>query len=128
MTDALRVELRRAGIRVSLIEPGMTYSAADKPRFSKSLNTDFERALRAIPEENQTYYRAAMERARDFNRSMLARAAPPERVARSIRHALTSRRPKPRYWCGVDGKLAGVVGLFAPAAAKDAFWRRTTGL
>lgn len=30
MTDALRLELRKVGIKVSLIEPGMTYSDADE--------------------------------------------------------------------------------------------------
>lgn len=97
MTDALRVELRRSGIRVCLVEPGMTYADADRPRFAKSLEADFATALQAIPEEQHGYYRPALERARDFNRSMLERASPPESVARCILHALTARRPRTRY-------------------------------
>ncbi len=128
MTDALRVELRRSGIRVCLVEPGMTYADADKPRFAKRLAGDLATALQAIPEEHWGYYQSALERARDFNRSMLERARPPERVAWCIGHALTAPRPRARYWCGLDGKLACFVGLLAPPSLRDALWRRITEL
>ena len=128
LTDALRVELRRSGIRVCLIEPGMTYSDEDKPLFAESLDDDFTKALQTIPDEHQDYYRAALERARDFNRSMLDRANPAETVARCVERALTSRRPRARYWSGLDGKLGGWVGHWAPAPVRDALWGRIQGL
>ena len=68
MTDALRVELRGSGVRVCLVEPGMTYSEEDKPIFragheravrsglgSRSRGT--ERALRACDRAGQSLQR-----------------------------------------------------------------------
>ena len=47
ITDALRVELRRTGIRVSLVEPGMTYAEADKQAFGDHLLGELDAAPRA---------------------------------------------------------------------------------
>jgi NAD(P)-dependent dehydrogenase (short-subunit alcohol dehydrogenase family) len=128
MTDALRVELRKLGVRVSLVEPGMTYSEADKPIFRASMNADFDRVLARVPSEQKSHYGPALERLRAFNSSFLDRAAPPETVARRIHHALTARRPRSRYWCGRETVLAAALGRFAPAKARDAIWGRITGL
>jgi NAD(P)-dependent dehydrogenase (short-subunit alcohol dehydrogenase family) len=128
MTDALRVELRRAGVRVSLVEPGMTYADADKAVFRESMNSDFDRALSRLPEDQESHYAPALERLRAFNLSFLARAAPPESVARRIHHALTARRPRTRYWCGSETKLSAAISRLAPAVARDAIWGRVTGL
>ncbi len=127
MTDALRVELRRAGVRVSLVEPGMTYSEFDRPVFRDSMNAALNAALERIPEEQRDHYGPAMERIRGFNLAMLKRAAPPERVARSIHHALTARRPKARYWCGPESKLAALFDRVATAGVRDLVWGRITG-
>lgn len=128
ITDALRVELRRSGVRVCLVEPGMTYADQDKPGFAKSLDEDFEAVMRTIPEAHHAYYRPALERQRDFNRSMLDRAGPPEQVARCVQRALTARRPRARYWAGSDAKLSGFLGRLAPAPLRDALWGRISGL
>ena len=64
MTDALRVELRRAGVRVSLVEPGMTYSEADKLVFRESMNAGLNAAVERIPEEERDYYGPPLERHR----------------------------------------------------------------
>jgi short-subunit dehydrogenase len=50
MTDALRVELRGAGIRVALIEPVMTYSERDKDRFLQQMAQEFEAAIARLPD------------------------------------------------------------------------------
>ncbi len=128
MTDALRLELRKVGIKVSLIEPGMTYSDADKPIFLESMNADFDRALSRVPDNQKSHYGPALERLRAFNSSFLDRAAPPEAVARRIHHALTARRPRTRYWCGSETKLAAALSRIATTAVRDAIWGRITGL
>ncbi len=128
MTDALRLELRGAGIKVSLIEPGMTYADLDKPVFRKSMNADFDRALSRVPDDQKSHYGPALERLRAFNLSFLDRAAPPETVARRIHHALTARRPRTRYLCGSETKLGVALSRVASAAMRDAIWGRITGL
>jgi NAD(P)-dependent dehydrogenase (short-subunit alcohol dehydrogenase family) len=127
-SDALRVELRRSGIRVALVEPGMTYAEEDKEGFAAHLAAELHAALARLPEDARDYYAPAFARLRAFNGSALSRAAPPERVARAVLHALTARRPRARYWCGLDAKVAALVGRFAGAGLRDAIWRRTLGL
>ncbi len=128
ISDALRVELRRAGVRVSLVEPGMTYAEADKQAFGDHLRAELDAALERLPEDARLYYAPALERLRALTLSALERAAPPESVARHVHHALTARRPRARYWCGLDAKTAGLLGRLAPASLRDAVWRRATGL
>ena len=128
MTDSLRVELRKLGVRVSLVEPGMTYADADKPIFRDAMNADFDHALSRIPDDQKSHYGSALERLREFNGSFLDRAAPPEFVARRIHHALTARRPRTRYWCGRETKLAVALSRFGTSGMRDAIWGRITGL
>jgi len=128
MTDCLRVELRRLGIRVSLVEPGMTYAEADKSIFRAAMDADFDRALSRIPDDQKSHYGPALQRLREFNGSFLDRAAPPEVVARRIHHALTARRPRARYWCGREGKLAVAISRVGTSWMRDAIWGRVTGL
>jgi NAD(P)-dependent dehydrogenase (short-subunit alcohol dehydrogenase family) len=128
MTDALRVELRQAGIKVSLVEPGMTYSEADKPVFRDAMNATFDLAQSRVPEEQKAHYAPALERLRAFNGSFLDRASPPEVIARRIHHALTASRPRSRYWCGRETKLAAALSRLTNAATRDFIWGRVTGL
>ena len=128
MTDALRVELRGAGIRVSLIEPGMTYSERDKERFLEESAQAFDAATARLSDEGRRRYAAPLQKLRDFNASFLAKAAPAEYVARRIEHALTARRPRSRYYCGSETLAGIVIAKFLPARARDALWGYITGL
>ena len=128
MTDALRIELRGVGIKVSLIEPGMTYSDRDKSVFRESMNAEFDRAQSRVPDDQKGHYGPALERLREFNLSFLERASPPDTVARQIHRALTTRRPRARYLCGNETKLGVALSRLAPSAIRDAVWGRITGL
>ena len=128
MTDTLRMELRRSGIRVSLVEPGMTYSEADGAAYRRDMNADLDAVLDAIPREQLEYYAAGIERMRAFYSSWVERARAPEQVARHIHHALTSSRPKSRYWCGLESKAGVLFSRIATARLRDAIWRRATGM
>ena len=128
VSDALRVELRRADVRVSLVEPGMTYAEADKPAFAEHLHAELDAALERLPEDARRYFAPALARWRAFSASALERAASPETVARRVHHALTARRPRARYWCGADAKTAALFGRLAGAGLRDALWRRALGL
>ena len=52
-------------------------------------------------------------------RRMGASGAAPEAVTRAIREALTSRRPKPYYRVGVDGRMLAVLARIAPVWPRD---------
>jgi len=128
MTDALRVELRGAGIRVSLIEPGMTYSERDKDRFLQETKEAFEAASARLPDEGRRRYAEPLEKMREFNASFLGKAVPAEYVARRIEHALTSRRPRSRYFCGSETWAGIAIARLLPTRARDALWGDITGL
>ena len=128
MSDALRLELRRAGVHVSLVEPGMTYRDADRDAFRREMNADLDAVRASIPESNRSYYVAVIENQRRFLEGWLARAAPPEKVSRRIHHALTSRRPRTRYWCGWESKAAVLISRLSTGRMRDALWGRIVGL
>ena len=55
-------------------------------------------------------------------------AVPPERVAKVVHHALSSRRPKTRYLVGPDARISRRLAQFLPDRWFDALLRRATGL
>ncbi len=128
MSDALRIELRRSGVRVSVVEPGMTYAGTDRAAFRRDMHADLDAVRAAIPEAQQSYYLPVIETQRRFLESWLERSAPPETVARQIHHALTSRRPRARYWCGWESKMALFLSRISSSRMRDALWGRIMGL
>jgi NAD(P)-dependent dehydrogenase (short-subunit alcohol dehydrogenase family) len=127
MTDVLRVELRGAGVRVSIVEPGMTLWE-DPERQLASYDQALEEGLRAIPPEGRARYEAAAQRFKALSRRMLARAAPAEAVAAVIHRALLARRPKARYHCGWEQKVVAVLERFASVRMRDAIVGSMLGL
>jgi NAD(P)-dependent dehydrogenase (short-subunit alcohol dehydrogenase family) len=113
LADALRVELAPAEIAVSLVEP----SAVKTPIWSKG--RDSRAALLALlPPQAMERYGAQME-------AMFAQvereekgAMPVEAVARAILHAVTARKPRPRYLLGTGARAGSVVALL-PTALRD---------
>ncbi len=59
---------------------------------------------------------------------MAKRGIPPEKAARAIEHALTARRPRPRYLVGIDAKLQARVKYLIPTRLFDRIVARVTGL
>lgn len=103
LSDSLRLELRKFGIQVALIEPG----DIDTPIWEKSqrladeLRDQLMPALQdCIPEDVQEAYRADIVAMRRATETFAAKALPVSRVVRAVTHALTARRPKTRYRVG----------------------------
>jgi NAD(P)-dependent dehydrogenase (short-subunit alcohol dehydrogenase family) len=92
MADSLRLELAPDGIEVALVEPG-TIATAIWTRPQPLADLVSERYRPRI----QSFRRVAAARS--------AKAAPPDRVARAVEHALTARRPKTRYLVGRDAHI-----------------------
>jgi NAD(P)-dependent dehydrogenase (short-subunit alcohol dehydrogenase family) len=128
ISDALRVELSGSGVSVSIVEPGMTYAESEKAPYAASLRREIAAAIERLPEPGRDHYTKTLLGFEALGLRSLARAAPPVVVARRVHHALTARRPRTRYWCGVDGKMAALLGRFGPDRFRDALWRRVLGI
>jgi len=99
VADSLRVELRPFGIAVSIVEPASIATAI----WQKGASRADDLRDRLDPEAAELY----AEPIAAFRRVALSRGpgADPREVARAVEHALTARRPKPRYLVGRDAHL-----------------------
>jgi NAD(P)-dependent dehydrogenase (short-subunit alcohol dehydrogenase family) len=115
LSDALRQEVGGFGVKVVLVEPGSfgtgIWGGAD--------------ARSEAPEGGP--YAAAYERARAVTASS-GKMPDPVWVARTIRLALGSRYPLPRYLVGVDAVVGTALDTLAPTAVADYVKAATLGL
>jgi short-subunit dehydrogenase len=113
-SDAMRLELCRAGITVSLIEPGQIISAfrSNAARLSQDC-LDFEKGV--FGKKYARKFKKAAEKAQHGHRF----AKPPEAVAAKICHALESKRPRTRYYVTLPAYLAAIMRRFTPTKLVD---------
>jgi NAD(P)-dependent dehydrogenase (short-subunit alcohol dehydrogenase family) len=123
MSDSLRVEVRKQGIKVSLVEPGFI----ETPMLDKGDETTVE-ALQKLPPEGRELYGDSLEAFQKFVSSFRGRAAKPEAVARAIEQALTASSPKTRYTVGLDSKAFTTLAWLLPDRGLDAIGGRLTKL
>ncbi|TQM42687.1 oxidoreductase [Pseudonocardia cypriaca] len=121
LSDALRLELRRFGIDVVVIEPGLIRTewgskAARKLRATSSEGPygDEAEAI-AVSLENGA-------------RPDAPRTSSPDVVASAVARAATARRPRTRYTVGFGARPLLIVRSVLPDRAFDAFIRRISGL
>ncbi|MEZ5817479.1 MAG: SDR family NAD(P)-dependent oxidoreductase [Hyphomicrobiaceae bacterium] len=114
LTDALRVELRPAGIHVSLLEPGPIEShflATTLSTFTSLVDTD------------RSPHREAYQRRMSEMQSGKAKSGPfklgPDAVVAKLVHALESPRPRARYRIGIMTKGASLLKRVLPDALLD---------
>lgn len=114
LSDALRVELRPAGIYVSLLEPG--------PIESHFLATTLSTFTSQVDVERSPHREAYARRLSEMQ-SGSAKSGPfklgPEAVVAKLVDALESSRPRARYRIGVMTKGAGVLKRLLPDALLD---------
>jgi NAD(P)-dependent dehydrogenase (short-subunit alcohol dehydrogenase family) len=119
VADCLRQELRPWKIDVAVIEPG----SIDTSIWERGERIADEVSERAHDSQDELYgktierFRAAVKRTAD-------RGIPPEKVAKSILHALTARRPRTRYVVGADARGQAIARRVLPDRAFDALVRR----
>jgi NAD(P)-dependent dehydrogenase (short-subunit alcohol dehydrogenase family) len=105
--DSLRIELAPQGVKAILIEPG----AIATPIWDKG-NAAVDTHLEGLTEDQKQRYSMQMDGARKAAAMAERHAIPPERCAKVIERALTSRRPKGRYLVGPDAHLqAGLAAM-----------------
>ena len=104
LTDSLRAELAPSGIGVILVEPGAVATAI----WSRA-RAAAEEVRAALPDAARERYAAQLEAAERSAENSARSGIPPERAARVVVHALTARRPAPRYLVGRDARLVAVL-------------------
>jgi NAD(P)-dependent dehydrogenase (short-subunit alcohol dehydrogenase family) len=123
VTDALRIELLQFGVGVAAIEPG----AVVTPIWEKG-RADAAQATASMPAEALTLYGRGIEAVTRFISQAERTGVPALEVARAVEHALTARRPKPRYVVGRDAKVRLAVSRLLPTRAMDRLVVRVMGL
>jgi NAD(P)-dependent dehydrogenase (short-subunit alcohol dehydrogenase family) len=112
--DALRVELRKSKIPVSIVEPGSIRTSI----WDKGLD-GIERGELNLPEESKRHYGDVTTVLQNALEEGKKNAIPAERVAEAIHHALSARRPKTRYRIGRDAHTMIMLRAVLPDRAFD---------
>ncbi|MBW2422509.1 MAG: SDR family oxidoreductase [Deltaproteobacteria bacterium] len=123
ISDAMRVELRGAGLGVSIIEPGFIETAMHEKNDAR-----IAELLRTLPEAGRERYAPALERLKATNERLAKTAAPAEDVARAIARALSDARPRARYPVTREARLLYWIGPFLTDRIRDAIFGRIVGL
>lgn len=114
-SDALRWEVKRFGVGVSLVEPGVVPTNFPNAHGSAIGDSEDEGPYGA-------FNAAVRERVDSAYTGPLVRlGSSPEKVARVIERAITSRSPKPRYVVGKDARSVLVLRTLLPDRAFDTF-------
>jgi NAD(P)-dependent dehydrogenase (short-subunit alcohol dehydrogenase family) len=115
LSDALRQEVAAFGVKVVLVEPGS---------FGTGIWGGANDRMGDVPDGP---YRTGYERARAVS-SSAARMPDPVWVARTIRLALWSPVPLPRYLVGIDAMVGTALDTFTPTVVADYVKGATLGL
>lgn len=113
-SDALRMEVRPFGIKVSIIEPG-----GIKTGWGAIAADNLEESTRGSVYEDAAAREAAILR-KGYSTNLLA---PPACVARAITRAAVSRRPRLRYRMGTASHAGAFFHAIIPARWWDAMLR-----
>jgi NAD(P)-dependent dehydrogenase (short-subunit alcohol dehydrogenase family) len=122
IADAWRLELRRWGIKVILVEPAMT----DTDLWRKAPET-LEAEAAEMSAEHRELYAAHLDGMRKTVPRMQKMAKPVDTVAAAIEKALTAARPRARYPVGTDVRVQAALSGVTPDRVKDAAFARLTG-
>jgi NAD(P)-dependent dehydrogenase (short-subunit alcohol dehydrogenase family) len=123
LSDAMRIELAPAGISVSLVEPG----SVKTPIWQKG--REAHRLLwERLSEQARSTYAVAMHAVvRQAEREERGGIGP-EAVARTILHALSSRRPRAHYLIGTPARMRSIIVTLLPTRLHDHFIRKAMRL
>lgn len=113
--DALRMELRPWKIRVSLVEPGPIATAL----WGEALD-EHDRMVANLSDEHRRLYSSHLAGTRKLLGRIRKIAADPQKVAKAVDHALTSRHPKRRYLLDAASRAQRALVAITPAAITDA--------
>jgi short-subunit dehydrogenase len=116
ITDSLRLELNKWGIKVSTIYPDVVKT----PIFDKSIPVSFEHFKSNDPEKQDLYKSEFDSFIKTINK-MVSKGVEPEVIAKSILKCLNARKPKISYIPEKNGKLSLVLKKFLSKKSLDKF-------
>jgi NAD(P)-dependent dehydrogenase (short-subunit alcohol dehydrogenase family) len=114
IADGFRQELRRWRIGVSLIEPG----SIDTSIWDRG-EKEIEAARQRSPVDAEGLYGKLIAAFLKLAGGMDWQKTSPEKVVAAIEHALTARRPRPRYVVGLDAQSQALATRFLPDRVLD---------
>lgn len=118
LSDSLRREVARQGVKVALVEPGPIAT----PIWEKSRAAGLARAAKYSPEMMDVYGPWLERFERGLERNVRV-ASPVAVVVKAVEHALLARRPKTRYPVGRGISLAAVLASALPDRFLDRMLR-----
>ncbi len=116
LSDALRMEVAKDGIHVSLVEPG---------GFKTNIWEDLERD---IAKRDGSRYEDAYHRIGTLTQLWAGLMGEPSTCARVIGRALQSPMPRARYLVGADARLIAATTQMTPTILRDRIIRLAQGL
>src|SRR4051794_11883487 len=116
VSDALRIEVAGAGVKVVLVEPG-----GFKTAIWEELEGDVER-------RSDSRFGAAYRRSLQMMKLAEPVMGDPSQVAKVIAGVLSSRAPRARYLVGIDANLLALTDRFTPTMVKDRVTRLGLGI
>lgn len=118
LSDVLRVEVARDGVKVVLVEPG---------GFKTAIWDEFERDMARLEEEGSRNA-VAYERYLRIQRFFEPVFGDPARCGRVIADAVSSRFPRDRYLVGVDAQIIDLTNRLTPTLLRDRLLRAVLGI
>jgi NAD(P)-dependent dehydrogenase (short-subunit alcohol dehydrogenase family) len=115
ISDALRLEVERFGIRVVLIEAGPITT-----RFNDRVEQEVDSLVRNAASGYHAEYERAFAR---FRKESTAGALPAGEVARVVLKAVSKRRPRARYLVTIPARLGAIGKRFLPGSLIDSLMR-----
>ncbi len=116
LSDALRVEVATAGVKVILVEPG-------------GFKTEIWAGARSGAERRpDSRYAGAYRRVEAGLHLSVPLMGDPRTVARVIAGAVAGRRPRQRYLVGYDAQAIAIYDRLVPGQVKDRLARLSLGL
>lgn len=102
--DAMRVEMMKFDIKVSLLEPGFIDSKIAAKSTQK--NSEVHSKINA---KSMKLYQGTLDKMAKSSGDVHKFSIPADATSRAIMHGVTSAYPKPRYLCGTDARVVSTV-------------------
>lgn len=113
LSDVLRLEMQGTGIHVSLIEPGPIPT-----KFRENAIPHFEKWIDWENSARRAEYEGLRKRLYDGSGSDMFEL-PASAVTAKLRHAISHRRPRPRYYVTTATYIAGILKRILSTRASD---------